>query len=242
MASKNFSDWETPVGYYIKGANTSNDIVPAVRSVIRDFCEWTLLWTYPIQAVSTVIDQAEYSFTDLETDGKNVVVSIMSAKYKENGAANSQFYDLGVAEYDQFEETHAASWVYETAPLPRKVMFNHLENKFRLYPIPSVASTGGFIARVAVKPDTTATKCPDFFYNDYQEAITRGVSAYLMGQTNKPWANKQMSKIYWAEYIDKRYNASFDKKHGRTNRRIHVRPRLPFLPGSKRKFRAVASS
>lgn len=241
MASKNFSDWETPVGRYIKGA-LSADIANAVLHTVRDFCEWTNCWTYDLAAITTVANTAEYAFVNIDTDGKNLVSSIQAAQYKEDGAANSQFFDLAVGEYDVWEARKSASWKYETSPNPNTILYNHVDAKFRLYPIPSVGSTSGLIVRINAKPTMAATKCPVFIYNQYEEAITRGAAAWLMNETNKPWSNKEMAKIYRAEYIDLRHNAAFEKKQGKTNRKIHVRPRIPFLPGSKVKFRAVAGS
>jgi hypothetical protein len=212
MASINYSGWTTQVGYYIKGAQTA-DITEAALHVLRDFCEHTGVWTYDLAAITTVVDQAE--------------------QYKENGAANSQFFDLAVEEFDIWESRKPASWKYETATLPSTILYNFVDSKFRLYPIPSVASTGGLVVRIAAKPDINSTKHPEFIQNQWADTITRGIAAHMMGNTNKPWANKTMSKIYHDEYMAKRANAAMEKTFGKVKRKMHVRPRLPMLPGSK---------
>lgn len=232
MASKNFTDWTTPVGYYIKGVGNT-EVSEAALHVLRDFCEHTGLWTYDLAAITSVANQSEYDFTDINTDGANVVAYVENAEYKENGAANSQFFDLAVEEYDQWEARKPASWKYETATNPSTILYNHIDSKFRLYPIPTTGSTSGLKVRIAAKPDMAAVKVPVFLWDQWADVITRGIAAHLMGMTNKPWSNKTMNKVYRDEYVEMRTNAAFQKKYGKVKRKLHVRPRLPMLPGSK---------
>jgi len=229
MASKNIADWQTEIGYYVKGPSTTLMDWAALEA-LRDFCSHTGLWRYTLTPISIVADTAEYDFTDIDTDGKNVLDALIWAKYKQNGDDDDQYVDLEIMEFDNEELNRRAAWEFEESTTPFGIMVTN-EKKFRVYPIPTVASVSGLYLKVQVKPATDATKVPLFLYDDYHKGITHGAVSILQNMTNKPWSNKDQAKDSWNQYRAIRENAKADRQYGRAARVLRVKPR--FWSGSR---------
>lgn len=229
MATKSISAWRTEVEYYVKGPDSAL-VDWAVLEALRDFCYHTGLWRYTLTRISTVADTAEYAFTALETDGKNVLDAIVWAKYKATGEDDDQFFDLHLYEFDHEELLRNGSWEFHESTSPSGIMITPAK-LFRLYPIPTVASTSGLYIKVQVKPATDATTVPLFLFDDYHKGITHGAVSNLQNMTNKPWTEKDHAKDNWNQYRAVRENAKSDRQHGRSTRSLAVRPR--FWAGSR---------
>jgi len=229
MATKSISAWRTEVEYYVKGPD--NALVDwAVLEALRDFCYHTGLWRYTLTRIDVAADEAEYAFTDIETDGKNVLDAIVWAKYKEDDADDDQFSDLELLEFDSEELRRRGAWEFQESTSPSGIMVTPAK-LFRLYPIPTEDSDAGLYIKVQVKPATDATKVPLFFFDDYHKGITHGAVSILQNMTNKPWTEKDHAKDNWNQYRAVRENAKSDRQHGRAARTLRVRPR--FWAGSR---------
>ena len=229
MATKTILSWRTEVEYYVKGP--AGALVDwAVLEALRDFCYHTGLWRYTLTRISITANTAEYAFTALETDGKNVLDAIIWAKYKATGDDDDQFFDLELLEFDNEELSRRGAWEFEESTSPSGIMVTPAK-LFRLYPIPTVASTSGLYIKVQVKPATDATTVPLFFFDDYHKGITHGAVSILQNMTNKPWTEKDHAKDNWNQYTKVRENAKSDRQHGRAARTLRVRPR--FWSGSR---------
>ena len=229
MASESIATWQTEVAYHVKGPDS--DLVDwAVVEALRDFCYHTGLWRYTLTPIDIVADEAEYSFVDIDTDGVNVLDSIIWAKYKQDGQDDDQFVDLELMEFDNEELNRRGAWEFEESTTPFGIMVNQVKD-FRLYPIPTEESEGGLYIKVQVKPATTATKVPSFFYDDYHKGITHGAVSILQNMTNKAWTSKEHAKDNWNQYTKVRENAKADRQHGRGARVLRVKPR--FWSGSR---------
>jgi hypothetical protein len=220
----NISTWRTEVAYYVKGPE--NTLVDwAVLEALRDFCHHTGIWRYTATRISIVKDTAEYTFTDVDTDGKNELDALLWAKYKQNGQTDDQFVDLDIMEFENEELRRRAAWEFEESTTPFGIMVTD-EKKLRLYPIPTVASTSGLYFKVQVKPATDATKVPDRIYNDYHKGITHGAVSILQNMTNKAWSSKEHAKDNWNQYTKVRENCKADIQYGRAARVLRVKPRF----------------
>ena len=229
MATKNIADWQTEVEYYVKGPTTTL-MDWAVLEALRDFCTHTGLWRYTLAPISIVADEPEYSFSAIETNGKNVLDALIWAKYKQDGQENDQYVDLEIMEFDNEELNRRAAWEFEESTTPFGIMVNQVKD-FRLYPIPTESSATGLYLKVQVKPSTVATKVPLFFYDDYHKGISHGAVSILQNMTNKPWSNKDQAKDSWNQYRAIRENAKADRQYGRAARVLRVKPR--FFAGSR---------
>lgn len=234
MASKDIQDWQPEVRKYIKMPTANESLMDAeVLEICRDFLKETSLWKYDLARISIVADTEEYDFTAIDTDGNNVLVALDVAKYKEDGEDDDQFTDLEITTRETLERDKAASWQFEVADNPSSIYVTK-EKKFRLYPIPENASSEGLLLHVVVMPANNATKVPLFVWDDHMRTISLGAASLLMGQTNKPWSNKELADRYWVEYTAKRDEATFQKWAGRTTRRMRVKPRN--WAGSRSRF------
>jgi|GEM_PF-1426429 len=234
MASKDIADWRADVRKYIKMPTANETLIDGeVLEACRDFLRETSLWRYNLARISVVASTAEYSFTAIDTDGKNVLVSLATAKYKEDGLDDDQFFDLALETRTTMEVKYSASWEFQTAPNPSKIFITK-EKKFRLFPIPENASSEGLLLHVSVKPATDATKVPLFVWDDHMRTITLGAVSLLLGQTNRPWSDRELADKFWVEYTAKRDEATFKKWGGRTDRPLRVRPRV--WSGSRSRF------
>ncbi len=226
MASKDIVDWRPDVRKYIKMPNANESLIDdEVRQACRDFLRETALWKYNLDRISVVADQAEYDFTDIDTDGINVFSALATAKYKEDGQDDDQFYDLTLETRETINKKYLDAWEFETNETPSDIYVTK-EKKFRLYPIPTLASDEGLLLHVIVKPSNDATKVPLFVWEDHMRTISIGAASMLMGQTNRPWSDKKLSDRYWVQYTAKRDEAAFTKWDGRTKKSLRVNPRF----------------
>ena len=186
-----------------------------------------MLWQYDLDRISTVALQRAYPIAELPAEGgANTFVSIINARYKEDGMDDDQFFFLRMEQEQRRErESNDAAQPFETAPNPSEIFVDSYEENFLLYPIPENASTDGLLVRITVMPTVDTTDIPLFIWEQYQRTIAIGAASKLMGQTNRPWSNKKMSQVYWVEYLAQRDQASYQQWAGRTNRKLTVRPR-----------------
>ncbi len=225
MASKDILDWRPDVRKYIKMPTANESLIDAeVVETCRDFLKKTSLWKYTLARISSVADQSEYDFIDIDTDGANVLVALDTAKYKEDGEDDDQFYDLDVETREAMQKKYVTAWEFEEAENPFAIYVTK-EKKFRLFPIPTIASTEGLLLHVIVMPDNAATEVPLFVWDDHMRAISIGAASMLMGQSNRPWSDKELSDRYWVEYTAKRDDAAFTKFDGRTSKPLRAQPR-----------------
>ena len=231
MASKNFSDWRTEVAKYVKFQSTYNDTVDGeVKETIRDFCRDTAIWKQTLADFSTVADTSTYSLTLISTDGACEICYIDNVKYKEDGADDDQFRNLTPFTQEEKDEYDYGNWSYSTAPDPYK-FYSNMDKQLILWPTPTTASTDGVSVRVVVRPTDAATKCPDYIYEDYKQAITIGAAASLMNMPNKPWSNAEMGRFYWEQYLARRDEA-YEKVKGMNTKAKH-QVYIPFCGGSR---------
>lgn len=227
--TKAILDWRTDVQKYVKIPDSLLSLIDdEVRETVRDFCENTQLWQYDLDRISTVALQREYAIATLPAEGgANEFVSIVHAKYKEDGQDDDQFFPLRMGTLIREEKIRGdASWQFQTANNPFMILVDSYEENFILHPIPDVLSTEGLLVRITVKPTNETTEVPLFIWDSYKRTISLGAASRLMGQGNKPWSNQTMSRSYDSQYQSDRNDASYDQWSGRTNRTLQVRPRF----------------
>ena len=228
-ATQAITNWRTEVQKYIKIPDTQlTKLDDAVRDTVRDFCRNTAIWRYDLDRISTVALTREYPITTLPAEGgANEFVSIVSAKYKEDGMDDDQFFTLDMRQGDRQEKlTRDAAYTFETAPNPDTILVDDYDENFLLYPIPENASTDGLLVRITVMPTVDGADVPLFIYNKYKKEIAWGAAAHLYNQPNQPWSNKKMWNQHWLQYTSERDEAAYQVWAGRTNRTLQVRPRF----------------
>ena len=231
MASKDFSDWRTLVGYYLKFTSSYNDYVDnAVKETVRDFCRDVPVWLITLTRISTVADTSTYTLTVPNTDGDAEIVNAYNVKYKENGADDTQFRNLDPFTKAERDDRENGSWEFHTGSEPYRFYLNQTKQLI-LYPIPENASASGLLVTVQVRPTDDATACIDIIYLNYKDAIAKGAAAYLYNQPNLPWSNQDMARSYEVQYHARRDEAYVDIKNGFTRSLSTID--IPWVGGSR---------
>ena len=239
MASKNIADWQADVLKYVKisGSDTLDIIDGECLETLRDFCRYTALWRITLDPISSVSLQGDYVFgTDWNTpagEGDNVPYSLQWAKYKEDGEDDDQYFKLEMIDEDTENDIlDYSAWEFDTAPNPDSIYMDP-DNTLHLHPIPEDASTDGLLLRVIVQPTPEADKVPKFIWDDYKRIVTYGTVSRLLRLTNKPWSNAELADYFMNKYQKRRNNLKYDRKTGKTARKMRVRATRSWFGGSR---------
>jgi hypothetical protein len=240
MSTKSLSDFRSEVDYYVKKASDDTAFVDAqILRTIRDFCKQTWCWRIVLTAIDVVEDDFDYTLTIPDTDGKAELHFIDWVKYKEDGADDNQYSyvrPINIETEEVLSSTGiSAGYVYgEGTALD--VFWVDPDDTLQVRPIPTAAAagTGNMLVKTIVMPDFTATKVPDFIYNDWLEIISWGTAARVMRMAAKKWYNPTLAEYYSKEYEKARDSEAKQQRwYGKNRTQSHVRIHKGFSGGSR---------
>lgn len=195
----------------------------AVRNACIEFCERTLLWTQDLTAIDVEGDTREYSLT--EPSGAEII-SIDDAKYKQDGEDNDQFKTLDPLSENQKNLQDSGSWKYRdsTTPSGYYVLADN-PTEILLYNIPTVASTGGLLVKVNLRPSRDCTTVDDFLYKSHFKTIGLGAKADLFARKAQSWHDPNHAASFETKFINACNDAMMLKMTGATKRESRVQMR-----------------
>ena len=240
MATKNISDFRTEVDYYVKGVSGDATFIDAqLIRTIRDFCKETWCWRIVLTAIDVVEDDFDYTLTMPDTDGKSELHMIDWVKYKEDGADDDQYSyvrPINIETEEVLSSTGiSAGYVYGDGSA-LDVFWVDPDDTLQVRPIPNsvCAGTGNMLVKAIAMPDFTATKVPDFIYNDWLELISWGTAARIMRMAAKKWYNPQLAEYYSKQYEkDRDSEAKQQRWYGKNRTPGYVRIHKGFSGGSR---------
>jgi len=197
----------------------------AVRDALIEFCEQTLMLTETLTAITVVANTSSYSLTGVGTTEARIM-NVENAKYKPNGADNTQYKSLYPLSRLQEDRHQQGNWLFQTAEEPTHFyVYQQTPATLNLWPIPTEGSTSGLLVRVNLRPLDTATSVEDFLYNFHRRTISNGALARLFAQKAMPWYDPQLA-VYYRDMFDERVNnEKLNKITGATNLGLRVRMR-----------------
>jgi len=237
----NISAFRTEVDYYVKKASSDTTFLDdQIVKVIRDFCSKTWLWRQTLTAVNTVLSTSEYTPVIPTTDGEAELHMVDWVKWKENGADDDQWKYLNPIVIEDEEQPGATyvgpNFINESGDSPDSFWVTP-EDTIVINPTPnsSAVGTSNLQFKVIVKPIIdSATKVPDFFYDDWLEVICQGVAGRILNMAAKKWYNPTLSDRYWMQYTSARdYEAKAQRWKGKNRAKSHVRVFPAFSGGSR---------
>ena len=195
----------------------------AVVDAVRTFTAKTLLWKYTLARTSVVADESTY-LIDVPDSTNGEFIHAKSARFKSDGAADTQFKDLNPFGTDDKSD----GWEYHTGNVPSEftVIFGVAEGSYvRLYPIPDKASDSGLEMTVNLKLKLASTTFPDWIDLKYHDVIIAGAKGNLFAQVGMPWYDSKLA-IYWLGAFNTGIvNSKYDKYTANTNRPMQVKMR-----------------
>lgn len=200
-------------------------IISNVRDAARDFCERTLLWTYPLARMSTVIGQQDYTLT-IPAATYGAIISVDDVKYKRTGELDTQFVTLDPLSENNRDLVNTGSWKFVTGPDPKEYWADIIDKNLHLLPIPTTASTLGLLVRVNLKPTFDCTTVPEFLHEDYALIIAEAALSYLFNNKSMEWYDPNQAAAHEAKFVNGCNNAKTKKITGATKRplRVQMRP------------------
>lgn len=151
-----------------------------VTEIVRDFCTQTQVWFETID-IQLVAGQAEYTFTP--TDAVNTQFSGLKEVWITDPVAEPRLLEPRW----EYISSDKGGWTVKIANFPGAGEA-----------VPAGASIRGVFA---LRPTAVGTDIPDRIFQDWYLPISQGVKARLMRMTNRHWANVELSREYWVEYI-----------------------------------------
>jgi hypothetical protein len=243
MASENITAFRDEVSFYIKGASKSTNttfIDKQIVRIIRDFCKKTWIWRYTLTEIDVVEDQANYTLTLPTTDGSADLVMVDWAKFKADGTDDNQYtylepINLLSEELPSSTSRFSAGYVNETTDAPT---FFYVDPDDTLYLLPTPNSTAAGTANLQVKvivmPALTATKVPDFIYDDWVEVLAKGVAGRVCNMASERWYDPKLSDRYTYQYKKARDDeARAQRWQGKNRKQMTVRVPKGFSGGSR---------
>lgn len=155
----------------------------AVRRSIRRLCA-SGLWNELLPPISTIAGVGDYD-----------VVAIGD---REVERVSLVFYDGMELEHMPIERARyhqGIDWRTKTAVTPSAYTMTDPRTLY-LVPAPSDAKTDVIEVRADLKPTNDANAVPEFFLQDWPEAVAAGALTRLLMQRKQPWADPQMASVY----------------------------------------------
>lgn len=151
----------------------------ALAYAASDFCAKTHLWTYDVDAETTIPGEAVYDISVPE-----VLESV-------------QWVTLDGSELESWQ----GKWVppSKAAKLGKPVAFwKDGDTAIRFYPTPDAAYQ--FTCTVVLKPSKTALGIESFLFETHGETIASGALYRLMSIPNKEWTNFDLAAAHQARF------------------------------------------
>lgn len=206
----NISNWLAAVSSRVPGASKT-EVDSAVITIIREFCDKTLLYVKKLTAINVVVGVREYTLT-APTD-----CSIVGVDH-----ATLNDMPISATSMDLLNRS-PEPWMTQQASEPNVFMVD-AEKVLSLKQLPEIAYTGGLVVWAAVKPTPTATTIPDFIYDDWFETILNGAVAYLLKTPGKSWTSLEGSKFFDDYYTGEMSTAKSKKYTGKAKVSIRSQP------------------
>jgi hypothetical protein len=194
----NISSWLSGVSERVPGASKS-DIDFAVRTIIREFCDKTLLYTRQLTAINLVDGTSTYTLT-APTDCSIVGVERVEVNNMYVDPTSLDLLDRSPENWRQIESSQPFAYTVDA------------EKVLQFKEIPTESITGGIVVWVSLKPTPITNIVPDFIYDDWYETILNGVVSYLLRMPNKPWTSIEGGE-YFSELYDGYVSVAKNKKY-----------------------------
>lgn len=204
----NISSWVNDVSSEIPGVPKTT-IESKLRSVIRSFCESTLLYVRKLDPISIVANQPEYTLTP---PANTAIIMVEHVMFKSQPIFPESMDTLDRGTDNWRDQTSSGQTEYLT----------DVEKTLRLRDIPTENASSALSVWVALKPSATTDTVPDFIVEDYYEAILDACKASLFKMTGKPWTNPEAGEYYATEYHEHRSKAKKRKYTGLTKLRTKI--------------------
>lgn len=185
-----------------------------IRQTAIEFCEESQTLQVDIDPVNIVATTGTYSLVApaAYTFGGDPVM------IKWAWVNGQQIYPASQEELNKLTEkwsTKTASFVSNYTQLTQDTV--------TLFPIPDFSSTGGFTAKIALRPSLAATGLPDWHMNKYIQEIATGTKAAMMGMVGKSWSNTEGEQKYAALFASRMTKATVEGQRSFTRTTQTVR-------------------
>ena len=204
----NISSWLVGVSARVPGA-TKDDIDNAVRAVIREFCDKSLLYVRQLTAINIVAGTGSYTLT-APTDCAIVTVERVEVSSQYIDPTSMDLLDRSTENWRQYESNLPSSYTVDAEKI---LMFKET---------PTENITGGLVVWAALKPTPTTSTIPEFIYDDWYETILNGTVSYLLRMPNKSWSSLEGSEYFGNMYDGYLSTAKGKKYTGKTKVSIRV--------------------
>lgn len=179
--------------------------VNAIRNASIEFCERTLVWTFPYGPEHAYAGEPEYY---AGCPGNAVVHAILALRYQDR--------DLDVA----------ASQQVGTAPGVPRAFVAGSSGRFMLFPTPQDGAMNALTGLLALKPKRDAIDADEGLFQDWAEDIGAGAKARLMATPGKRWTEPTYALKYRSDFLQGIGKAKIrvNKGHAAAATAVQMRP------------------
>lgn len=182
-----------------------------VLKVVRMFCKRTTRWRVDLPDITLVLNQALYvvggGASNLVLPADSEISLFVTAK--QNGIP------IGILRKQDIDQLEYC-WQVQTGGQLRAIV--PIDNtQIQTFPIPTDV-TYPLDLRVVLIPTVGALTCPDFVFNDWEQAITAGTLGRLKNMVGQPWTDFNVAKLKQAEFDDLVADAAIQLDRGFSNR------------------------
>lgn len=194
--SSSLTVWFPNISRMVPGAK-STDIYDALHSVVREFCDKSLLYIRTLAAINIITGTSSYTLI-APADTSIVMVERVEVDGQPIDATSLDLLNRSPDD-----------WQSGTSEYPLEYMVD-AEKVLRFKDIPTKNIVSGLVVAVSLKPTWATLVVPDFIYEDWYELIEHGALEKLLQTPNQTYTD-----VKFADYHSKLYKGMLSEAKNR---------------------------